>query len=302
MAEMNDLGPPPPPPPDVSFDGDFYGGRGGRGGRGVGGRGMRGRGRGARGRGRGDFGRGGDFRGGGRGGGGDFGGRGPLPVDEVSGRAMRGEDFRSDRGGPGDVYYGNQGDFRDGPGGPPPGNFAPRIPSDRFEPGMPPRRPSPQPWQQQPQPPGPPPQPSPRSADPPRWGAAPLQMPAGGPPRASPMSTPRDPTTPRDVVVVASNKAESPPIQVVEPASPPPTPPPEPSEPSGSIMALTRLIDMEAQLEYAFAKHVQLLTAQKRLRMQYNVLEGLGVGVDAIQDELDKLQEANNLYEDDGSV
>jgi hypothetical protein len=87
------------------------------------------------------------------------------------------------------------------------------------------------------------------------------------------------------------------------PAAPPPPPPkeipplpkldpppiaPEPSEPSGYVLALLRLADLEAQMESSFAKHVQLQRTQKHLQAQYEVLKDLPVGLDALQDELVK--------------
>jgi len=80
------------------------------------------------------------------------------------------------------------------------------------------------------------------------------------------------------------------------------TQPPEPSEPSASMLALTRLLDLEAQMEYAFAKHMALVASQKMLRVQYEELERLPVGIEAFQEELDKLklrkEETEQLYDD----
>jgi hypothetical protein len=53
------------------------------------------------------------------------------------------------------------------------------------------------------------------------------------------------------------------------PPPPPATPPPEPKEPSGLVLALTRLADLEAQMECGFAKHTQLVDEQKKLNAQY---------------------------------
>jgi hypothetical protein len=47
-----------------------------------------------------------------------------------------------------------------------------------------------------------------------------------------------------------------------------------------------RLADLEAQMEFNYAKHVQLMMKQKQLRAQYEVLENLPVGIDALQAEL----------------
>jgi len=96
-----------------------------------------------------------------------------------------------------------------------------------------------------------------------------------------------------------------PPPRAVEPEEPPEparSPPPEPLEPSGRVLALTRLMDLEAQMEYAFAKHMQLVAGQKLFRAQYEVLEKAPVGIDAIQEDLDKLLEESKqndgLYEE----
>ena len=39
---------------------------------------------------------------------------------------------------------------------------------------------------------------------------------------------------------------------------------------------------------FAFAKHVMVMNKGKDLRAQYELLESLPVGIDSIQDELDK--------------
>jgi hypothetical protein len=91
-------------------------------------------------------------------------------------------------------------------------------------------------------------------------------------------------------------------IEIDAPIERPPTPPPDPAEPSGSVMALTRLLDLETQMEFAYAKHMFLVQQQKLLRQQYQVLENLPVGIDAIKDEVaqfkEKHEEAKCLYED----
>jgi hypothetical protein len=51
-------------------------------------------------------------------------------------------------------------------------------------------------------------------------------------------------------------------------------------------MALARLADLEAQMEYAFVKHMQLVKRQRELQLQAKVLEHLPVGLEAIKDEL----------------
>lgn len=68
--------------------------------------------------------------------------------------------------------------------------------------------------------------------------------------------------------------------------SPPMITPPEPIEPSGLVMEVIRLTDLEAQMEYAFCKHVQLMLKQKQLVAQIDVLQNLPIGLDALTDEL----------------
>jgi len=65
-----------------------------------------------------------------------------------------------------------------------------------------------------------------------------------------------------------------------------PTPPPK-GKPTGAMVALARLMDLEASMEYAYTKHLLLMQRQKELAEQYKVLETLPVGLDAIQDDLE---------------
>lgn len=74
-------------------------------------------------------------------------------------------------------------------------------------------------------------------------------------------------------------------VPIVERSQSPPTP--EPSEPSGLVLALTRLADMEAQMEYEFAKLTRLTKEQQRIRTEYEVLEKMPVGMAAFQNEYD---------------
>jgi hypothetical protein len=98
-----------------------------------------------------------------------------------------------------------------------------------------------------------------------------------------------------DVDDVTQNEAELTDVAAI-------TPPPEPGEPTASVLALTRLLDLETQMEYAFAKHMLLVKKQKLLRAQYDVLKDLPVGIDAIKDDLArhkaKHDEAASLYDD----
>lgn len=70
---------------------------------------------------------------------------------------------------------------------------------------------------------------------------------------------------------------------------PRPISPPPPGKPSGVVMALARLADLEAQMEYAYVKHMQLVKRQKELQQQAKVLETLPVGIEAFKEELDSL-------------
>jgi hypothetical protein len=92
-----------------------------------------------------------------------------------------------------------------------------------------------------------------------------------------------------------------PPPRPQQPQAPPPpppaSPPPEPSEPSGLVLALTRLSQMEAEMDYAYAKHMQLMAKQRLLRVQYETLENLPVGIEALQDELDRLMQVDDAKE-----
>jgi hypothetical protein len=64
-------------------------------------------------------------------------------------------------------------------------------------------------------------------------------------------------------------------------------------KPSGVMVALTRLADLEAQLEYAYAKHVQLMKIQEDLNLQSKILAKLPVGIDAFKEELVEAFEAS---------
>jgi hypothetical protein len=57
------------------------------------------------------------------------------------------------------------------------------------------------------------------------------------------------------------------------------------------MVALTRLADLESQLDFALAKHSQLVRQRELLGVQADHLKTLPVGVEAFQDELAKLIE-----------
>lgn len=67
----------------------------------------------------------------------------------------------------------------------------------------------------------------------------------------------------------------------------PPSPPPSPSPPSGVFVATTRLVELQSQMEFSYAKYLKLLLEHEQLKAQYQVLETLPVGLDAIKDELE---------------
>jgi hypothetical protein len=76
------------------------------------------------------------------------------------------------------------------------------------------------------------------------------------------------------------------------PAGPRPLTPPPVGTPSGVMKAVTRLAELEASMEYTFAKHMLLVKKRKQLQAQHKVLEKLPVGIEAIQEDLEKLQTA----------
>ena len=55
------------------------------------------------------------------------------------------------------------------------------------------------------------------------------------------------------------------------------------------MVALTRLADLESQMEFAYAKHRQLMRQREILRVQTETLRDLPVGVDAFKEDLEKL-------------
>ena len=93
-----------------------------------------------------------------------------------------------------------------------------------------------------------------------------------------------------DTTSVPVTEPEKPPVEIKvadeQPKPPRPLTPPPASKPSGVVMALARLADLEAQMEYAYVKHMQLVKRQRVLHLQTKVLEHLPVGLDAVRDEL----------------
>lgn len=74
----------------------------------------------------------------------------------------------------------------------------------------------------------------------------------------------------------------------------PPSPPP--GRPSSLCLALTRLADVQSQMEFAYAKQMQLSKVHEVMKARIEVLEKLPVGLDAYKKELEELM----AQEDDG--
>jgi hypothetical protein len=60
------------------------------------------------------------------------------------------------------------------------------------------------------------------------------------------------------------------------------------TEPSGLVMALLRLADLETQMEYEYAKHEALAFQQKILRAEYKVLESMPIGMASYQSDYEQ--------------
>jgi len=69
----------------------------------------------------------------------------------------------------------------------------------------------------------------------------------------------------------------------------PPSPPPEPAEPSAFTVAISRMVDLESQLDFAYAKHLQLVRQTQLLKAQVETLQDLPVGREAFQDDIDAI-------------
>lgn len=63
------------------------------------------------------------------------------------------------------------------------------------------------------------------------------------------------------------------------------------------MLALARLAEMEAEMEYEFAKHVVLTTKQQQLEAQTALLIDLPVGLDALRSDLELLNETSEAGE-----
>lgn len=119
------------------------------------------------------------------------------------------------------------------------------------------------------------------------------------PPKPVPKEEPEN--KPKLVSEKADVKMESAPAsapeEVIQNSGPRPISPPPPGKPSGVMLALTRLADLEAQMEYAYAKHMQLVNRQNELKLQVNVLSTLPVGIEAFKEELEVLNPEEGMDE-----
>lgn len=57
---------------------------------------------------------------------------------------------------------------------------------------------------------------------------------------------------------------------------------------------MTRLADLEAQMEFQYVKHLLLIREQQKLKVQYEFMATLPVGVDAFKDDLERVLKKEN--------
>lgn len=90
-------------------------------------------------------------------------------------------------------------------------------------------------------------------------------------------------------------------VKVEEEPKPPPSPrapsPPPKGKPTGVMLVLARLIELEASMEYAYTKHMLLEKRRKEVEQQHKLLENLPVGIEAIKEDLEKPRPGGNLYD-----
>ena len=94
-----------------------------------------------------------------------------------------------------------------------------------------------------------------------------------------------------------SSKTESASAREEEEKKPRPLSPPPKGEPSGVMKALVRLLDLEASMEFAYAKHMQLVKKQKELKSQAVILADLPVGVESFKEDLEQLEATAEMYD-----
>lgn len=94
----------------------------------------------------------------------------------------------------------------------------------------------------------------------------------------------------RDAVMEDREQLKTPPPQDTKPKSNliPPSPPP--GKPSGLSVAMARLSDLTAQMEYQYAKHIQLTREHEMIKAQISLLQELPQGFDAFKEDLEKLE------------
>ena len=67
----------------------------------------------------------------------------------------------------------------------------------------------------------------------------------------------------------------------------PPSPPPAP--PSGLAVAMARLTDLNCQIEYQYAKHLQLTEEHELAKAKYELLKKLPIGVEALREDINAM-------------
>ena len=122
--------------------------------------------------------------------------------------------------------------------------------------------------------------------------------PANPSPRPKPAST----TVTKEKVGAPASTLKGRPAPIVVPKKKVISPPPSPGPPSGLTVALGRLADLESQVEFEFAKYIMLAKRHKVLIAQYEHLEGLPVGVEAFENELNALSKTDTTDASDDNV
>jgi hypothetical protein len=109
---------------------------------------------------------------------------------------------------------------------------------------------------------------------------------------------PEKPSTTPAPPMIDKPATPEPVVEEEKPILPPPLSPPPKASPTGVMKALVRLAELEASMEYAYAKHMLLVKRRAELRAQHKVLEMLPVGIEAIQEDLEMPRPADGLYDD----
>jgi len=92
--------------------------------------------------------------------------------------------------------------------------------------------------------------------------------------------------SPKDKVVLEEHKVIT---NEPVPSNPVPTRPPSPAAgpPSGIAIALSRLVDLQSQMEYQYTKYLLLCKEHEICKVKVDVIKNLPVGLDAIRDDLE---------------